>query len=59
MEQELDEQRSLKDQLEIAEQNAARAAELGKMLLEENEALNEKLEELRKQNDKKLEVGVG
>ena len=48
--------KNLKEQLEVAEQNAARAAELGKMLLEQNEELSDRLDDLRKQNDKKLEV---
>ena len=40
------------------EENLERAGELGKMLLEENESKNEKIEELTKANEKRLEVMV-
>ena len=54
--EETEDGRGLRDRLEMAEQNATKAAELGKMLLEQNDELNEKLDEQRKQYDKRLEV---
>ena len=46
----------LREQSKLLETNVERAAEIGKMLLEENEALKEKIEEISKANEKKLEV---
>ena len=54
--EETEDGKGLRDRLETAEQNATKAAELGKMLLEQNDELNEKLDEQRKQYDKRLEV---
>ena len=48
----------LRNHNKYLEENLERAGELGKMLLEENESKNEKIEELTKANEKRLEVMV-
>lgn len=42
--------------LEEKEEQLIKAAEFGKMLLEENDELRNKMDEIRKECDKKLEV---
>lgn len=48
--------KSLKERLEETEEKLMQAAEFGKLLLDENEALKDKIDEVRKECEEKMEV---